>query len=138
MSLSRFALKPAAATLLAFVALLASFVPLLAAPPSDAVLADCRLTVRAREAMRKDELLRDLNLGVTVRNHVATLWGPVPSKLLSRRSAECVRRVPGIADVVNRLVVETPGDSLLEFLRTEAKPQAGRPAALTGRGEEPK
>jgi hypothetical protein len=114
--------------------------PLSAASSPEAALADCRLTVRAREALLQDTLLRDLNLGVSVRNYVATLWGPVPSKLLSRRAAERVRSVPGVADVVNRLVVETPRDPLMEFLRTPpAKPQAGvtRSPAVLAR-QEPK
>src|SRR3954470_14031744 len=46
-----------------------------ALPPS--VLRDVGLTVRARQALRRDKELAPLNLGVKVREGVATLWGPV-------------------------------------------------------------
>lgn len=134
---------------LAALAWAAGFQPLFSASVSDAALADCRLTVRAREALLQDGVLRELNLGVSVRNNVATLWGPAPSKSLSDRAVGRVRKVPGIADVINRLVVESPADPLVQFLRTApGKPQAGtnKPppvpvkaqAALTGRREDPK
>jgi BON domain len=149
MLLARFALKPVSfesdwACARSWIGVIAGFLVLTsmvaAAAAPEAVLADCRLAIRAREALLQDASLRELNLGVSVHNHVATLWGPVPSKPLSRRAVDCVRRVPGVADVVNRLVVESPRDPLVEFLKSApAKPQAGgitSPAKLTR--QEPK
>lgn len=92
---------------------------------SSSVEIDCRLTVLARQALYQDETLAPLNLGVSVRNHVATLWGPVASAALSRRAANRLRSVPGIENVVNQLVVEDPRDPLVEFLKTP------RPRKLT-------
>src|SRR5919199_5069111 len=45
---------------------------------------DCRLELKALEALMQDEVLAPLNLGLTVRDHVATLWGPVPSAALGQ------------------------------------------------------
>lgn len=89
---------------------------------SEVALNDGRLTVYARRALAEDESLASLNLGVSVRNHVATIWGPVPSAELGQRALDNLRRVPGLAQVVNQLVIEKPGDPLLEFLRPPASP----------------
>lgn len=64
---------------------------------------DARLASVVEAMLRSDPLLGELNLGVTVEDHVATLWGPVPSADLGRRAQDLVRRVDGVADVKNDL-----------------------------------
>ena len=58
------------------------------AAADDGVLRDCTLTVRARQALLQDSTLAPLNLGVTVRAGVATLWGETPSAWVGRRAEE--------------------------------------------------
>ena len=63
-------------------------------PPPSALglIGDLRLTVLARRALQGDPALGRLNLGVRVRDGVATVWGPVPSDAVIRAScgqAEC-------------------------------------------------
>ncbi|HEV3262684.1 MAG TPA: BON domain-containing protein [Gemmataceae bacterium] len=69
---------------------------------------DCRLTVAALGALARDKELAPVNLGLSVHENVAMLWGPVPSGGLKRRAEELIRRVPGIGQVVNQLYVEAP------------------------------
>jgi hypothetical protein len=92
-----------------------------AAPPRARVIAqsdnDCTLTALARQALLDDVELGLLNLGVSVNDHVATVWGPVPSQASARRAVECVRRVQGISRVVDQLSVEPPQDPLFDFLK---------------------
>jgi hypothetical protein len=116
-------------------------------PPSSAAAdpaRDCRLTLRARQALQQDASLALLpTLGVTVRSGVATLWGSVPSAEQSRRAEKLLRQLPGIFEVGNELEVESANDPLVEFLRspTPRRPMGGpeslwflanRPSALLG------
>ena len=85
---------------------------------------DCRLMLDALQALQKDQTLASLNLGVTVQNHVVTLWGPVPSAAMAQRARQQLLQVPGVAEVVNDLEIERPPDPLTEnitlpFLRPE-------------------
>jgi osmotically-inducible protein OsmY len=91
---------------------------------------DCRLTLYARQALNGDSLLADLNLGVTVRDHVATLWGPIPSRQLAGRAVERLRTVQGIAEVINDLRVETREEPLDFFPRPTPPPKPNAPAPL--------
>lgn len=123
---------------------------ILAAPPAKSApfiqedaIRDAQMTVRARQALYQDTLLSSLNLGVSIHNHVATLWGHVPSAFLSERAAEKVKNVSGVARVVNRLTVETPGDPLLQFLKSTPRPEAppisekrSMPPVVSGRDSE--
>lgn len=118
-------------------------------PPSkvDITATDCRLTLQARSALSRDAALEPLNLGVSVRNRVATLWGPIPTAKLAERSRAIVEKVPGIDRVVDQFVIEKPRDPLNQFLKTPHlppplpkpedmltdKPRA--PSSLTGRDE---
>jgi hypothetical protein len=93
---------------------------------------DRQLAVFAREALLQDGILGPLNLGVTVRSGVATLWGTVPTIALARRADERVRSVPGLAQVKNDLRIIADDDATAEFL--------GRPAFQSPavRGEQAK
>lgn len=62
---------------------------------------DTGLVVKARQALADDDELAEWNLGVSVHDRVATVWGDVPSAGLSKRACARVRLVPGIAEVVS-------------------------------------
>jgi hypothetical protein len=62
---------------------------------------DWLLTTAARRAFQKDEQLAALNVGVSVNNKVATIWGTIPSLDLARRAEEVLKKVGGIAAVMN-------------------------------------
>jgi BON domain len=98
------------ATLVA-VALLPLLPPNLSAADPEAVSRDAMLTLKARKALRQEETLAPLNLGVRVRGGAATLWGRVPSESLAAKAVEQVRQVPGISAVRSELaVVPRDGD----------------------------
>jgi hypothetical protein len=94
---------------------------------------DCTLTALARQALLDDVELGLLNLGVSVNDHVATVWGPVPSQAGARRAVECLRRVQGISRVVDQLSVEPPQDPLFDFLKLPPRPlDLHKPGFQTG------
>src|SRR5438874_2131150 len=85
----------------------------IAPPPSpEAAERDLVLTIQARRALLHDPELELLNLGVCIRNRVATLWGPVPSAELSFKAEVCLRGLLELVEVRNDLLVSgdgTPG-----------------------------
>jgi osmotically-inducible protein OsmY len=100
--------------------------------------AECRRASLAREALDGDAQFGALNLGVSVRNDVATVWGTVPSAAVAARAVACLARVPGISRVENQLTIESPADPLVDFLKLPARPfvpkslAEARAAAPTG------
>jgi osmotically-inducible protein OsmY len=72
----------------------------------DTSLGDFERMVFARQALQQDEQLGALNLGVTVRGRVATLWGGIPSEEMARRAESVLRGTAGITIVHNELRVE--------------------------------
>lgn len=108
---------------LALATLFLASAPLLAAAGNDGE----RLTSLARQALDNDTQLGALNLGVSVRGPVATVWGTVPSPSAGERAVLCLRRVPGVERVENQLTVESPGDSLFDFLKLPARPWSPKP-----------
>jgi hypothetical protein len=84
----------------------------------DAGLRDCVLAARARQALVQDNALAPLNLGVSVRAGVATVWGQVPSAGLGRRAEDKVRKVAGIREVRSELRVVRREDPAAEFMRS--------------------
>lgn len=91
-------------------------------PAEETSLRDCRLTVRARQALVQDDALATLNLGVSVRGGTAALWGKVPSATLARRAEDKLRKVSGIVEVRSELQVEAADDPVHEFLRHPGNP----------------
>jgi osmotically-inducible protein OsmY len=73
-------------------------------PAGDAKLLDLELSLRARQVLQ-DDSLADLNLGVSVRDRVATLWGTVPNRDVARRAEERLRQVIGLTSVLSQLHV---------------------------------
>jgi hypothetical protein len=66
---------------------------------------DDHLSLLARRALRRDEALARLNLGVRVRRGEATLWGTAPTEDVVKRALECLKQVPGLKDVRSELMV---------------------------------
>src|SRR5262245_41730962 len=81
---------------------------------------DCQLALFARDKLLADEVLGPLNLGVTVRAGVATLWGTVPSPALAHRAQERIRGVPGLAQVRNDLRISSLDEETAEFMKGPA------------------
>jgi hypothetical protein len=88
---------------------------------------DCRRTLLCRQALQEDEVLAPLNVGVSTRGGIATLWGLVPSADLVQRAADRVLRVPGIVEVRNELHIAPPQGTLKDLL---SNPEKHRAAAL--------
>jgi osmotically-inducible protein OsmY len=126
-----------------------------AAPPAPEAASrgtsDVELAIRAHQAILKDEALASVNIGVRVRDGVATVWGPVPSVEVARQILEKVHRVSGVREVRSELAI-VPHDGNLPDDAAPApssRPQSSEPAAvsklplpagaLTGRqsGDEP-
>src|SRR5437588_4982271 len=62
--------------------------------------------VMARQALQNDPKLAPLCLGVRVRNRVATLTGPVPTRELARHAVNVLRLMPELSDVRDQLIVQ--------------------------------
>ncbi len=78
---------------------------------------DCFITVRVRQALLKEPALAPLNLGVSVREGVATIYGSVPSAALARLAREKVTNVQGVLEVRSELEIRSPDDPLSELLQ---------------------
>src|SRR5262245_10360620 len=107
-----------------------SFSPALGDDLADS-LHDCRWTMQVRQSLLRDERLSDLNLGVTVHDHVAVLWGAVPSTELARLAVEKVQQIQGIAAVVNELYVDR-SLPLVPFKLHQREPAPATRSAITG------
>src|SRR6266540_3074712 len=64
---------------------------------------DVRQTIQARKLLSDDPELAEWNIGVTVRDRVATLWGPVPSAQVAFRAELCLKAMIELAEVRNEL-----------------------------------
>jgi osmotically-inducible protein OsmY len=78
---------------------------------------DGALTLRAKKALWDNPALVKLNLGVRVRNGVATLHGPVPFAVLADQAVSCVRSVPGVREVVNELYAVSADNPLARAIK---------------------
>jgi hypothetical protein len=94
-------------------------------------LANCRLVVLARTALAEDEMLQQLNLGVTVKGRIALLWGAVPSAQHDKRACEVVGKVPGIIEVRDELRIELP-ESDPTLSRRWIEEKSGQPQNTEG------
>jgi hypothetical protein len=99
----------------------------------DAGLRDCQVTLRARRVLLQDETLAPLNLGVSVRDGSAAVWGLVPTPELADRAVERVRRVPGILEVRRQISVVRATDPMLEHLSRPASQGDEFPVAALNR-----
>lgn len=113
-------------------------------PPTER---DCQFALYARDALLQDDILAPLNIGVSVRSGVATLWGAVPSPALAHRAEERVRKVAGLAQVKNELRISVRDEDLADFLKRPVTDKTlpiqepkrwDHSAPLVSRGEDPR
>lgn len=88
----------------------------------DATSRDVRQTIQARKMLIEEPDLATLNIGVTVRNRVAILWGPVPSAESAFRAELCLRTMIGLVEVRNELFVCDDLDPIPLPLRLKGRP----------------
>ena len=79
-------------------------------------ISDVVLARSALAALDADQVLRDVNLLVSVVDRVAVVGGPVAAADHGKRAESIVRRVPGIVDVKNRCFVQESPDPLLRAM----------------------
>ncbi|HEX4588781.1 MAG TPA: BON domain-containing protein, partial [Gemmataceae bacterium] len=77
-----------------------------------APVGDWQLGLQARHALLDEAPFDKLNLGVTIRDGVAYLSGPVPSTAVAAQAVTKLRAVPGIRGVQDETFVP-PGDEPL-------------------------
>lgn len=111
---------------------------------------DLRLTMQARKRMFDDPELAALNVGVTVNDRAAVLWGPVPTVEAMFRAELTLRGMTELVEIRNQLFVSElePIRAPLKFdapprflperappppkLPVEPRPFFGAPGVLTG------
>jgi hypothetical protein len=113
--------------------------------PSHEAYRDLQLMVHARKALSEQEGLVSINLGVRVRDGIATLWGPVPSADVISKAMKRLESVQGILGVRSELFVAIPEKEPEQLLFSIATPEptqsesaspdpvSGMLSALTGR-----
>lgn len=74
---------------------------------------DLETQVRARQQLAADEELAPFNLGVSVRDGVAVVWGPVPSPEMKARALAAVENVRGIYKVQSEMYVTRTAGTLV-------------------------
>ena len=84
-------------------------------PPAFALdrIRDLVASVRAKRVLKDDRSLAGLNLGVTVEDGVANVWGPVPSDVVGRRAVVLLESVRGIRSVRSNFYAESPREENL-------------------------
>lgn len=92
-------------------------------PPSKVFprLYDVRLASHARRALLEDRLLAPLNLGVKVKDGVATLWGPVPSSDIEQKALKTIQGVEGIVAVRSEAYLKKP-ETHIDLLPPDDRP----------------
>jgi len=105
---------------------------------------DIRLSLAARTAISEDLRFFYLNLGIPVKNGVATVWGVVPSADATQQIVDRVGKVKGIKRVKNEMTVlpedEWPDEwrSMQPLLRPLGqKPRPGEQIAVSLRPPTP-
>jgi osmotically-inducible protein OsmY len=103
---------------------------------------DLRQTMEARKLLADEPDLEAINIGVTVHNRVATLWGPVPSIEVAFRAELVLRSMFELTAVRNELFVSDLVEPIKKPLRIDNAPRTvppklpralpGAPGVLTG------
>ena len=62
---------------------------------------DWILNNQARRAILKDDQLAPHNIGVTVKDKIATIWGSIPAPEIAKRAEATLLKIHGIATVMN-------------------------------------
>ncbi len=105
---------------------------------------DWVLANQARRALLKDDQIASLNIGVSVKDKVATIWGVLPSAEVGKRAEEILKKINGIASVVNECKIVPPGSTVPQQVADAVKRLQGQnendavvanppPIATTGR-----
>jgi hypothetical protein len=68
-------------------------------------LRDVQQTLQARQLLAVDSDLQGINIGVIVRDRVATLWGPAPSAEVAFRAELSLRAMIELVEIRNELFV---------------------------------
>jgi hypothetical protein len=84
--------------------------------------ADLLHTLKARQLLADDPELAATNIGVTVTNRVAVLWGPVPSAEVRHRAELTVRTMIELTQVRNELFLNELVRPVRIPLRIETPP----------------
>jgi hypothetical protein len=66
---------------------------------------DADLTIECRKLFLEDPVLGPLNLGVRVKERVAVLWGPAPSREVVRRAEQCLQTIVELMDVKSEMII---------------------------------
>ncbi len=74
-------------------------------PAEPVGIRDLKQTVEATSYLAEDPELALLNLGVRVKDRVATLWGPVPTAELSFKAEVRLRSLNGLLEVNNEMFI---------------------------------
>jgi hypothetical protein len=88
----------------------------LADPADRAATADMQLTLQARHALWSEDPFDKLNLGVSVRDGIAILSGPVPSTAVAEQAVAMLRNVPGVRNVTNETYVPPADEALAQSM----------------------
>jgi hypothetical protein len=97
------------------------------AQPGDYTFLDLELSLRARRALREDAALNVPNLGVAVRNRVATLWGEAPSAELARLAENRLRQVLGLTSIRNEMRIKPGADEAKTSSPLQRRPFLAEP-----------
>jgi len=95
-----------------------------------------QLETRIYKALRSDEALARLRIGVTVKDRNAELWGFVPDAASEARALAIVGGIPGVGGVASNLRRVAPEDPLLAAV-SEALKMQKEGAAYAGGGPTP-
>jgi hypothetical protein len=80
---------------------------------------DVQQTIQARRLLAADADLQEHNLGVIVRDRVATLWGPAPSAEVAFRAELCLRTMIELVEIRNELFVSDLIEPIRRRLKTD-------------------
>jgi osmotically-inducible protein OsmY len=87
------------------------------AEAQDASARDLSRELQVLHALHNDPKLAPLNLGVKVRDRVAILWGPVPTRELAERAIFVVKKLPEIGEVQNQMMVQYRDETVYPPMR---------------------
>jgi osmotically-inducible protein OsmY len=108
-----------------------------ALPSSAPTTRDMQIVLRIRRALRQDEVFGTHNVGVVVRDGVATLWGPLPSGDEIRRALTAVGDVRGVQSVRSELyVAKDPLPPVFVLPETTTPDRAAPGDALASAGQQ--
>ncbi|QVL32405.1 BON domain-containing protein [Telmatocola sphagniphila] len=88
---------------------------------TDFSVTDWRLSHQAKRVLQDKPELAKLNIGVSVKDRVATVWGVVPDQALLNLIDTTLKSVPNIASVINECTVQAPADTTPNEIAAEVR-----------------